>query len=128
MSDVDFKNSGVPEINRYEHRRKNVGAKAVVPHGYNPTADTYIPFGVILNADGTYSMPTATKNLATKIDTTTTSGVTYIGKAAIGSTGAQPVWQIKKLDTNTISLDKTWADGNDSFDNVWDDRAGLSYA
>lgn len=60
---------------------------------------------------------------ATKIDTSTTSGVTYIGKAAIGSSGASAVWQLKKLDSNTLALDKTWADGDALFDNVWDNRA-----
>lgn len=60
--------------------------------------------------------------LLSKIDTTSTSGVTYIGKAAIGSSTASAVWQIKKLDTNTLALDKTWA-GSGNFDNVWDNRA-----
>lgn len=71
---------------------------------------------------------TSTPNYATKIDTTTTSGVTYIGKAAIASSAASAVWQIKKLDSNTLALDKTWADGNDSFDNVWNNRASLTYS
>lgn len=64
----------------------------------------------------------------TKIDNTTTANVIYIGKALPGSTGAQNVWQIKKLDTSTLALDKTWADGNDSFDNIWNNRASLSYS
>lgn len=64
-----------------------------------------------------------TTEYATKIDTTTTSGVVYIGKAAIASSGASAVWQLKKLDSNTLALDKTWADGDALFDNVWDNRA-----
>ena len=59
----------------------------------------------------------------TKIDNTTTANVIYIGKALPGSTGAQNVWQIKRLDTSTLALDKTWADGNGNFDNVWNNRA-----
>lgn len=66
-------------------------------------------------------------NYATKIDTTSTTNVIYIGKAAIGSSGASAVWQIKKLNTATLALDKTWADSNDSFDNIWDNRTGLTY-
>lgn len=70
----------------------------------------------------------ATPNYATKIDTTSTTDNIYIGKAAIGSSGASAVWQIKKLDISTIALDKTWADGDDSFNNVWNNRASLTYS
>jgi len=71
---------------------------------------------------------TSSPSQNTKIDDTTTPGVIYIGNAEIGSVGSDATWQIKKLDTNTLALDKTWADGNDNADNVWDDRASLSYS
>lgn len=64
--------------------------------------------------------------LATRIDDTTTPDTTYIGKAPIGSLDADPVWQIASLDTSS-GLIKTWADGDASFNNVWEDRASLSY-
>lgn len=51
---------------------------------------------------------------------------TYIGKAAPGSSTASAVWQVMRI-TNadtTILL----ADGNDNFDNVWDNYASLSYS
>ena len=52
----------------------------------------------------------------------------YLGKAAPGSAKSDPVWQLKKL---TFGVDGdveiTWADGNAAFDNVWDDRASLTY-
>jgi hypothetical protein len=67
-------------------------------------------------------------NYATKIDDTTTANVIYIGNAAIGSSGASAVWQIKKLNTASIALDKTWAAGSDAFTNVWDNRSSLSYS
>ena len=70
----------------------------------------------------------ATPNYATKIDTTSTTDNIYIGKAAIGSSGASAVWQIKKLNTATLALDKTWADGNDDFDNSWDNRVSITYS
>ena len=70
----------------------------------------------------------ATPNYATKIDTTSTTDNIYIGKAAIGSSGASAVWQIKKLNTATLALDKTWADGNDDFDNSWDNRVSIIYS
>lgn len=53
--------------------------------------------------------------------------VTYVGEAAIGSATASAVWRIKKLDS-TSGLVITWADGDELFDNVWDNRASLSYS
>lgn len=53
--------------------------------------------------------------------------VSYIGEAPTGSSTGDSVWRIKKMDTTTGTV-ITWADGNDNFDNVWDDRAILSYA
>ena len=56
-----------------------------------------------------------------------TATVTYVGEAVIGSTEASSVWRIKKLETIGSILYITWADGNQSFDNIWDNRASLSY-
>ena len=53
--------------------------------------------------------------------------VTYVGKAAISSSTASAVWQIKKLDS-TSGLIITWADGDANFNNVWDNRGALSYS
>lgn len=61
------------------------------------------------------------------IDDTTTANTTYIGKAAIGSATSGAVWQIAKLDTSS-GMVKTWADGDSLFNNIWDDRASLSYS
>lgn len=52
--------------------------------------------------------------------------ITYVGKALPGTSSASSLWQIQKIDT-TGDLTITWADGNADFDNVWDDRIGLSY-
>lgn len=65
-----------------------------------------------------------TTNKTTRIETVGTR--TYIGNAAIGSAESASVWQIKVLDTP--GLTKLWADGNDNFDNVWDDRATVTYS
>lgn len=54
------------------------------------------------------------------------STVAYLGIAAIKSANSAPVWQIKKLDYTT-GVDIKWADGDQGFDNVWDDRATLTY-
>lgn len=64
-------------------------------------------------------------NYTTRI--ATVGSLTYIGNAAIGSATSGAVWQIKRLDA-TSGLIKLWADGNDNYDNIWDNRASLSYS
>lgn len=55
------------------------------------------------------------------------STVTYVGEASIRSPEAAPVWRIKKLETVGSVLSITYADGNQNFDNVWTNRAALTY-
>jgi hypothetical protein len=84
----------------------------------------------VTNVDGTPVGGSTTTNYITKIDDTTTTDAVYIGKAALtGSAVAtsSAVWQIKRIDTSTLAMDKKWADGNDSFDNIWDSRSSLTY-
>lgn len=51
---------------------------------------------------------------------------TYFGFAAPSSATSAARWKIKRLTiaTNVFQL----ADGNDQYDNVWDNRASLSYS
>lgn len=56
------------------------------------------------------------------------SSTTYIGESAITISTAAPFWRIRKiLVTGTVSS-VLWADGDEDFDNVWDDRVSLSYS
>lgn len=55
-------------------------------------------------------------------------GVTYVGKAPAGATPASASWQVKRLTESAGDLTIEFADGNSSFDNVWNDRATLSYS
>jgi YD repeat-containing protein len=55
--------------------------------------------------------------------------VEYVGRALGGKATNESAWQIQKLEydgSNNFTGVK-WADGNRSFDNVWDDRVSLSY-
>ena len=52
--------------------------------------------------------------------------VSYIGEAAPASSTSAAVWRIRKLDT-TSGVNLLYADGNTRFDNVWDNRASLTY-
>lgn len=63
-----------------------------------------------------------------QLRTATDSGdslVTYLGMAAPGAATSEARWQIRKIDENS-GTEITWA-GTD-FDNVWDDREGLTYS
>jgi len=62
-------------------------------------------------------------SLITKIDDTTTSGTTYIGKAVPGSSESAAVWQITKI-TDTEIL---FAKGDDLFDKQWSQRTTYTY-
>lgn len=52
----------------------------------------------------------------------------YVGEAAIGAGTDVACWRIFRLVYTGGSITLTWADGNDEFDNVWDNRASLSYS
>jgi hypothetical protein len=55
--------------------------------------------------------------------------VLYKGEAAAGSITSGALWRIQEI---TIQTDGDvailWADGNTNFDNIYDDRLGLSYS
>ena len=53
--------------------------------------------------------------------------ITYVGKAAIGSATSAAVWQVMRMNSTT-GVVTTWADGDDDEDNIWDNRASLSYS
>lgn len=54
--------------------------------------------------------------------------VTYVGESAPGVSESAAFWRIKRLTTTGSILDIKWADGNELYDNVWTDRASLSYS
>lgn len=54
----------------------------------------------------------------------------FVGWATPGSATSAAVWRIIKIvyDTNDNPLQVLWADGNEAFDNIWDNRAALAYS
>lgn len=56
------------------------------------------------------------------------SGVSYVGYAHPGTSTADAFWRIKKITQTGADVSITWADGDSLFDNVWDNRASLTYA
>jgi len=54
--------------------------------------------------------------------------ITYVGIASPGSDTGDSVWSVKRIDTSVAGeMVILYADGNSLEDNVWDDRAGLTY-
>ncbi len=56
------------------------------------------------------------------------STVTYVGYAILGTATSAASWQIKKISISGTVTRILWADGNSFYDNIWDDRATLSYS
>ena len=55
---------------------------------------------------------------------------TYVGKTKQGSTGdtSSAIWQIRKISVSGTVTTIAYADGNDSYDNIWANRTSLSYS
>ena len=62
---------------------------------------------------------------ALKLDQATTT-IAYVGEATFAASTSSALWRIRKLDTTT-GVDIKWADGDSNYDNVWDNRASLTY-
>ncbi len=53
----------------------------------------------------------------------------YIGFTKIGGAKSDAIWKIKKLiyDVNKNVTDIQYAESNDNYDNIWNNRATYSY-
>jgi hypothetical protein len=67
------------------------------------------------------------EDFAVVIDEANTT-TTYVGEAAVASATSAAVWKIQRLVCSNGDLTITWADGNVNYDNIWDNRASLSYS
>jgi len=61
-------------------------------------------------------------------DDTTTPNITYIGKARAGTAEDSADWQIKVVDETTAVVMVLFADGDENFDNSWEDRININYS
>jgi len=55
------------------------------------------------------------------------STTTYIGMGKVGSATSAAVWQIRRITKSGTVTVFEFADSNDLYDNIWDNRASLSY-
>lgn len=119
----------VPEITGSEHispehTGDNIAAKRAAMYGFDGSNWQRIA----VNPDGSLTTG-GSSEYATRVDDATTTNITYVGKAPIGSAAASAVWQIMRID-NTNSPETTivtWADSDANFDNVWSNRTSLTY-
>lgn len=55
--------------------------------------------------------------------------IIYRGEATVGTLDSAPLWRVRRITLNSEGDATTeWADGNSNFDNIWDNRASLSYS
>ena len=57
----------------------------------------------------------------------TVGDIDYVGEATIGTATSAALWRIKRVDSTSGTI-IMWADGNASFDNIWDNRTSLTYS
>ena len=50
----------------------------------------------------------------------------YVGKAQPGSATSSALWQIQRITQSDTTI--LFADGNQNFDNIWDNYASLSFS
>ena len=95
---------------------------------WNPDTLAYeVPVQALTDAEMRATpINTATASYALELDEASAT-VTYVGEAAAGSSTAAAVWRIKRITLTGSDLSIKWADGDTNFNNVWDDRAILSY-
>ena len=66
-------------------------------------------------------------NKPIQVDSTDANNV-YIGYAPTGSSTSAAVWRIQKIVTSGSDIAILSANGSDAFNNIYDDRASLSYS
>jgi len=66
------------------------------------------------------------KRLTVRLDQVS-DNLFYVGKALIGSIDSSSVWQIVRYTQTGTVLKSEYANGNEAFDQVWNDRTTLTY-
>lgn len=103
-----------------------VPASAVLIGGRD--ADGNVQFLAVASDGALYVDSGTEQNFALQYDNTGVGGVSYIGEAVPGSITSASVWRIKRMTETGPNVAIVWADGDASFDNIWDNRASLSYS
>lgn len=68
-----------------------------------------------------------TGSLITLVDEASAT-VTYVGYASPGTLEASSTWKIQKITISGSITTVLFAEGDDNFDKVWNDRASYTYS
>lgn len=91
------------------------------------TTNTALPLSFDTNGNlKTADQTTTTSDQAVRIDEPSKT-VNYFGYASVGTSDAAASWKIKKLVTSGSVTTIQWADGDANYDNIWSNRASLTY-
>ena len=63
---------------------------------------------------------------STRIDEVSAT-LTYIGEAPTGASPSSPVWRISRITVSGTETIIQYANGNTSWNSIWDNRASLTY-
>ena len=96
--------------------KTTAGRAQFIPYQWNPSTLAYEPV----------TPAGVTTPQAVRIDTASAT-VKYIGWAVAGSAESGAVWRIMRMTTDAGDTTVEWADGDTDYDNVFDDRATLTY-
>lgn len=92
------------------------------------TGDIYLKSAGVWNLQGNLSEVPLTTRTDT-IDPAVIPTVHYRGDALPGTATSAAAWRITRLtEQSDGDMEIVYADGNDSFDNIWDNRLSLSYS
>lgn len=97
------------------------GSNIVTLNASEDTEVHVVPGFVTVNQD-------ALRPLRTEVTGIAPNTVTYAGYALAGADVAEPVWRIMRITETATTTVIEYADGNENMDNVWNDRAALSYS
>lgn len=95
-----------------------------VPRRYKDLGDGTYAHVVALEPN---SVGGATPTYAVRLDEPSV-GVTYAGEAVVGTAGSAASWRIKRITESGTTTVIEYADGDTAFDNIWDNRASLTYS
>jgi hypothetical protein len=80
-----------------------------------------------VNSDGSINVVAKIPGTTTQIETVS-STVTYIGDATPGTATSAASWTIIKIEKSGSFTSVKYANGQDSFNNIWDSRASYTYS
>jgi hypothetical protein len=114
-----FLDARIAESNVTQHEAALSIASSQITAGGANTGDTLV-------FDGTNWVTNLTQ-LNKEVDDV--GGTTiYIGEAVPGTATSSATWRIKRVVFTGDDSETLWADGDSNFNNVWDNRAALSYS